>query len=121
MTTKSMHQSPSDAQQAPPEEYLYVAGMRVGTWADKPDFLAVVDTRPGSETHGQIEQFFFTPATAGLLKIPPGVWHADQNWGETEARIMNFPTRPYDHEHPDKFRIDPHSGMIPFEWQLRDG
>jgi selenium-binding protein 1 len=54
MTTKSMHQSPLDAQQAPPEEYLYVAAMRVGTGADKPDLLAVVDTRPGSETYGQI-------------------------------------------------------------------
>jgi len=54
MTTKSMHQSPSDAQKAPAEEYLYVAAMRTGTGADAPDFLAVVDTRPGSETYGQI-------------------------------------------------------------------
>jgi hypothetical protein len=41
--------------------------------------------------------------------------------GETEARIVNFPTRPYDHESPDKYRIDPHSAMIPFDWELRDG
>jgi dTDP-4-dehydrorhamnose 3,5-epimerase len=83
--------------------------------------VVLYDGREDSETNGQIEQFFFTPATGGLLKIPPGVWHADQNWGETEARIINFPTRPYDHEHPDKYRIDPSSGMIPFDWQLRDG
>ena len=83
--------------------------------------VVLYDGRSESETHGRIEQFFFTPATAGLLSIPPGVWHADQNWGDTEARIINFPTRPYDPEHPDKYRIDPHSGMIPFDWQLRDG
>jgi dTDP-4-dehydrorhamnose 3,5-epimerase len=83
--------------------------------------VVLYDGREDSETHERIEQFFFTPQTAGLLKIPPGVWHADQNWGETEARIINFPTRPYDPEQPDKYRIDPHSETIPFDWQLRDG
>ena len=32
------------------EEHLYVAATRTGTDADAPDFLAVVDARPGSET-----------------------------------------------------------------------
>ena len=50
----SLHHSPADARQAPPEEFLYVAAMRVGTGVDAPDFIAVVDTRPGSETYGQI-------------------------------------------------------------------
>ena len=46
--------SPADAENAPAEEYLYVAAMRVGTDVEAPDFLAVVDTRSGSETYGQI-------------------------------------------------------------------
>ena len=50
----TFHLSPADAQQAPPEDYLYVAAMRVGTGVDAPDLLAVVDTRPESETYGQI-------------------------------------------------------------------
>jgi dTDP-4-dehydrorhamnose 3,5-epimerase len=83
--------------------------------------VGLYDGRPDSPSHERIEQFFFTESTPGLLLIPPGVWHADQNWGETDARIVNFPTRPYDHEHPDKLRIDPHAGVIPFEWELRDG
>jgi dTDP-4-dehydrorhamnose 3,5-epimerase len=83
--------------------------------------VVLYDGRSDSETQGRIEQFFFTPETPGLVMIPPGVWHADQNWGETEARVLNFPTRPYDHASPDKYRIDPHSGMIPFDWELRDG
>ena len=33
---------------------------------------------------------------------------------------MNFPTRPYDHAEPDKYRIDPHSGLIPFDFTLPD-
>jgi dTDP-4-dehydrorhamnose 3,5-epimerase len=83
--------------------------------------IVLYDGREGSGSYRRIEQYFFTPATSGLLMIPPGVWHADQNWGDAEARLVNFPTRPYDHGAPDKYRIDPHSGIIPFDWELRDG
>jgi len=82
--------------------------------------VVLYDGRNDSESHGRIEQFFFTEATPGLLAIPPGVWHADQNWGDTDARLVNFPTAPYDPARPDKFRIDPHSDVIPFDWELRD-
>ena len=66
-------------------------------------------------------QLQFGERNPGLVFIPPGVWHADQNWGDTVARIVNFPTRAYDPEKPDKHRIDPHGGVIPFDWTLRDG
>jgi len=79
------------------------------------------DGRRESPTYGAFSQFHFTEAARGLLLIPPGVWHADQNWGDGEAVLMNFPTRPYDHEQPDKYRVDPHSGEIPFDWSLPDG
>jgi methanethiol oxidase len=46
--------SPADAQTAPREDYLYVAAMRAESDGDAPDFLAVVDTRPESDTYGQI-------------------------------------------------------------------
>jgi dTDP-4-dehydrorhamnose 3,5-epimerase len=82
--------------------------------------VVLYDGRADRESHGQIAQFFFTDATPGLLAIPPGVWHADQNWGDTDAHIVNFPTHPYDHADPDKYRIDPHSDVIPFDWELRD-
>jgi dTDP-4-dehydrorhamnose 3,5-epimerase len=49
------------------------------------------------------------------------VWHADQNWGDADAALLNFPTRPFNHAEPDKFRIDPHSGEIDFDWSLPDG
>ena len=63
----------------------------------------------------------FTRGTPGLLRIPPGIWHASHNWGDFEAVCMNFPTAPFDPEDPDKYRIDPHSGEIPFDFSLRDG
>jgi len=79
------------------------------------------DGRTESPTFGRFEKHSLTSSASGLLRIPPGVWHASQNWGEDEAAIVNFPTRPYDRETPDKYRIDPHSGEIPFDWSLPDG
>ena len=43
-TPASFHASPQEAQQAPPEEFLYLACLHEGTGVSKPDFLAVVDT-----------------------------------------------------------------------------
>jgi len=83
--------------------------------------VVLFDGRESSSTSGRFAELYFTDATPGLLRIPPGVWHADQNWGETDALIVNFPTHPYDPASPDKLRIDPHSGIIPFDWRLRDG
>ena len=83
--------------------------------------VVLYDGRTNSSTYERYAEFHFTETSPGLLRIPPGVWHADQNWGERDVVIMNFPTRPYDHANPDKYRIDPHSGEIPFDWALRDG
>ena len=79
------------------------------------------DGRSGSPTHEALAEIHFTDRTPGALVIPPGVWHATQNWGDSEAAIVNFPTHPYDAANPDKSRIDPHSGAIPFDWSLPDG
>jgi probable HAF family extracellular repeat protein len=52
MTHKSsLHSSPQEAVQAPPEEFLYVACLHEGTGVDAPDFLAVVDAEDGSIIH----------------------------------------------------------------------
>jgi hypothetical protein len=34
--------------------------------------------------------------------------------------LVNFPTHPYDHAHPDKHRIAVESGEIPFDWAIKD-
>jgi dTDP-4-dehydrorhamnose 3,5-epimerase len=82
--------------------------------------VVLYDGRVDSSTHGCFSEFQFTDETPGLLLIPRGVWHADQNTGDRDAVLVNFPTRAYDHEHPDKYRIDLASGEIPFDWTLKD-
>jgi dTDP-4-dehydrorhamnose 3,5-epimerase len=94
------------------DRYFVVAGdLRVVLW----------DGREGSATRGNFCEFQFTDNVHGRLAIPPGVWHATQNWGTTLGRITNFPTRRYDPEAPDKLRLDPHGTEIPFDWRLPDG
>ena len=82
--------------------------------------IGMFDGRADSPTAGATHEVQFTDRTPALLYIPPGVWHADQNWGETVVRIVNFPTRAYDPDEPDKFHIDLDAGVIPFDWSLRD-
>lgn len=82
--------------------------------------VVLYDGRTTSPTHERFAEFQFTDETPGLLLIPPGVWHADQNTGDRDVVLMNFPTRAYDHDTPDKYRIDPWNGEIPFDWTLRD-
>ncbi len=82
--------------------------------------VVLYDGRTQSPTYRQLAEFQFTDETPGLLLIPPGVWHADQNTGDRDAVLLNFPTRAYDRDQPDKYRIDVTGGEIPFDWTLRD-
>jgi dTDP-4-dehydrorhamnose 3,5-epimerase len=83
--------------------------------------VVLFDGRTESATHGAYDQYFLGDELPSLLRIPPGVWHADQNVGPSEAAILNFPTVAFNPDDPDKYRIDPHSGEIPFDWNALDG
>jgi methanethiol oxidase len=49
-----MYSSPQDALQQAPEEFVYVACLYEGTGTNEPDFIAVVDVNPESDTYSQI-------------------------------------------------------------------
>src|SRR3954468_19202598 len=46
--------SPREGMKAPREEVLYVSCLHEGTGLNEPDFLAVVDVNPDSETYSRI-------------------------------------------------------------------
>jgi dTDP-4-dehydrorhamnose 3,5-epimerase len=83
--------------------------------------VVLYDGREDSPSFQQFAEFWFSSEAPGFLRIPPGVWHADQNAGSEPCRVLNFPTHAYDPEAPDKYRIDAASGEIPFDFTLRDG
>ena len=82
--------------------------------------VALYDGREGSPSFQSLEVHHFGTGVPGGLRIPPGVWHGVQNLGETEASVLNFPTVAFDRDDPDKARIDPHGGEIPFDWSPPD-
>jgi selenium-binding protein 1 len=49
-----MYSSPQDASSQPPEDFVYVACLYEGTGIEEPDFIAVVDVNPESDTYSQI-------------------------------------------------------------------
>jgi dTDP-4-dehydrorhamnose 3,5-epimerase len=78
--------------------------------------VVLYDAREGSPTEGLVAKVVLSEHRRRLLCIPTGVWHADRNIGDREAVIVNFPTRPYDHEDPDKFRLPLDTDAIPYTW-----
>ena len=83
--------------------------------------VVLYDGRRRSPTFERFAIYHLSPANPGLLLIPPGVWHAAHNWTQEETAVfMNFPTRPFEHGDPDKYRLDPYSGPIGFDWTLPD-
>lgn len=74
------------------------------------------DVRPGSPTHGRLNQLVFSERNRVLLIIPRGIYHAVQNIGTTEVLFLNMPTRAYDHDDPDKFRLPLKNDLIPFDF-----
>jgi len=84
--------------------------------------VVLYDGRTESASFGRFVQYHFSDESPGWLRIPCGVWHANQNYGATPSIVVNFPTDPHFFENPDKYRLDPHDrSRIDFDWSLRDG
>jgi dTDP-4-dehydrorhamnose 3,5-epimerase len=79
--------------------------------------VVLFDGRTESPTFRQINRFEGGESARKLIRIPPGVYHAVQNLGCTEAFYFNMPTHPYRHESPDKFRLPLKNDIIPYQFR----
>lgn len=75
--------------------------------------LVMYDVRPGSPTYGKLSTVVLSEHNRRLVSVPKFVWHADHNIGTRDAVVVNFPTRPYDHANPDKYRLPLDTPLIP--------
>jgi dTDP-4-dehydrorhamnose 3,5-epimerase len=75
--------------------------------------LVLYDVRPNSPTVGLLSRIILTERDRRIINIPPLVWHADYNIGSQDALVLNFPTMPYDHADPDKWRLPIDTALIP--------
>jgi dTDP-4-dehydrorhamnose 3,5-epimerase len=76
--------------------------------------VALYDAREDSATHGRLNVFHLGGHDRALLSIPAGVWHAVRNVGHVEAAFVNLPSRPYEHDDPDKYRLPLDNDVIPY-------
>ena len=82
--------------------------------------LVLYDSREGSPTRGEVNEFVIGEHNPALVTIPPGVLHGFKCVGEREAVVVNVPTEPYNPKTPDEFRIDAHKNDIPYDWTRQD-
>lgn len=83
--------------------------------------VVLYDERPDSPTYGLVSEIVLSEQRRQVMNIPIGVWHADRNIGLKDARIINFPTTPYDHENPDKYRLPLNNDRIPYRFEDAHG
>jgi dTDP-4-dehydrorhamnose 3,5-epimerase len=55
------------------------------------------------------------------MNIPAGIWHANRNLGSKDVVVVNFPTIPYDHAAPDKYRLSLDTDQIPYKFENTAG
>jgi dTDP-4-dehydrorhamnose 3,5-epimerase len=83
--------------------------------------VVLYDRREGSPTKGEVNEFFMGEQNRILLVIPPGVLHGMKGIGVEPAYLVNVPTEHYVYDEPDEFRVAPHSGEVPYDWDRKDG
>jgi dTDP-4-dehydrorhamnose 3,5-epimerase len=76
--------------------------------------IVLYDARTDSPTHGRLNVFHVGGHDRALLSIPAGVYHAVCNVGVDEGAFVNLPSRPYDHDDPDKYRLPLDNDVIPY-------
>lgn len=79
--------------------------------------LVMFDPRPESSTYGKICRMVLSADRPRIVNVPKFVWHADHNFTTQPMRCVSFPTTPYDHQNPDKYRLPIDSPLIPFRFE----
>lgn len=82
--------------------------------------VVLYDSREGSKTFREVNEFLLSLEAPLLVKIPPYVFHGFTAEGEEDALLLNIPTEPYHYKEPDEFRESPFSENIPYDWGMVD-
>ena len=81
--------------------------------------LVCFDDRPGSPTHGVLQEVHVGELNYALVTIPPLVWNGFKGEGTVPALVANCATVPH---RPDEIeRKDPFTPEIPYDWALKHG
>ena len=83
--------------------------------------VVLYDGRESSPTYRRVMELHAGDARPAFLVLPIGVWHGLQNLGSSDALVLNLPSRAYDYEDPDHYRLPWDSPEIPYRWSTSGG
>jgi dTDP-4-dehydrorhamnose 3,5-epimerase len=81
--------------------------------------LVCYDSREGSKTLGEVNEFFIGEYNTKLIQIPPFIYHGWKCISDSEAMILNIVSEPYNYSNPDEFRQPYDSPEIPYDWTIK--
>lgn len=93
-----------------------------GVHAEKDDRYTLIDgelvtvlfdARFDSPTYGLVQRVHMSRSSVQQLLIPAGVWHCNVNVASQETFLVNFPTKPYRYEAPDRLLLPWNTDRIP--------
>ncbi len=79
--------------------------------------VALYDARKRSPTYKEVNEFVLSLEDPMLISIPKNVYHGFKCVSGYEAVIINIPTKTYNYEMPDEYRLDPYDNDIPYDWR----
>jgi dTDP-4-dehydrorhamnose 3,5-epimerase len=83
--------------------------------------VVLYDDRPDSPTYRMVNEIYRSELDRTLMVIPAYVYHAHQNVGSTDALFVSMPSRPYQHDDPDVYRLPIGTDQIPYQFDTRPG
>lgn len=81
--------------------------------------VPLYDARENSPTYGKLQEFFLGEQNRIMVFIPPGVLHGYKVIGHEPAYLLNFPTKPYQRDAPDEYRLPYDTDQIPYDWAIK--
>ena len=83
--------------------------------------VVLYDDRPDSPTYRMLNEIVRHEHQRTIMIIPAFVFHAHQNIGTSDALFISMPTRPYQHDDPDVFRLPLETDAIPHRFEEKLG
>lgn len=83
--------------------------------------IALYDSRNNSKTKGQVNEFIIGEDNPMLISIPSRIHHGWKCVSKVESIVISLPTKAYNYENPDEYRLPPDTKEIPYKWVLTPG
>jgi dTDP-4-dehydrorhamnose 3,5-epimerase len=83
--------------------------------------LVLYDDRAESPTRALVMVRYFSHINRSLVTVPPGVYHAVENVGQTDVVLISIPDKTYCYADPDKYTLPLDNDLIPYRFDNTRG